>query len=302
MERRQLGKNGDLVSVIGLGAWPIGGGMGRVEEKTAVGTVRTAIDSGITLVDTAQAYRSSEATLGKALKNGYRERCFLATKVSGKYSQADIETAIEDSLRALDVDYVDLYQIHGWNSEYPIEESMETMAKVQAQGKTRFIGVSNFNATQLQQAIQVTTFHSNQPRYNMFDRQIEDLDLSYCQENGIGILAHSPLAKGLLTGKYTAGYQFPPDDERSRYHRFQGDLFTRYLSIAEDLQEIAYQKKATLVQLAIAWTLRQSAVTCVLVGAKNTAQLSDHVTAANLQFTTQDLSQIDAILKNSPNG
>ena len=179
---------------------------------------------------------------------------------------------------------------------------METMAKVQAQGKTRFIGVSNFNATQMRQAMQVTTFHSNQPRYNMFDRQIEDLDLSYCQENGIGILAHSPLAKGLLTGKYTVGYQFPPDDERSRSHRFQGDLFTRYLSVAEDLQEIAYQKGATLVQLAIAWALRQSAVTCVLVGAKNTAQLSDHITAANLQFTTQELSQIDEILKNSPNG
>ncbi len=143
MNHRQLGKDGADIPVLGLGAWPIGGGMGNMDDRDCIDTVRTAIDSGITLLDTAQAYRTSEATLGRALKDGYRERCFLATKVSRQYSRGDIENAIENSLRNLDVDYVDLYQIHSWNPQYPIEESMETMARLQEQGKTRFIGVSN---------------------------------------------------------------------------------------------------------------------------------------------------------------
>lgn len=115
MNHRQLGKDGPAVPVIGLGAWPIGGGMGDLDENTCIDTVRTAIDSGITLLDTAQAYRTSEATLGRALEDGYRERCFLATKVSRQYSRKDIERAIENSLRNLGVDCVDLYQIHSWN-------------------------------------------------------------------------------------------------------------------------------------------------------------------------------------------
>ena len=153
MNYRQLGKDGADIPVIGLGAWPIGGGMGNMDDRESIDTVRTAIDSGITLLDTAQAYRTSEATLGRALKDGYRERCFLATKVSRQYSRGDIENAIENSLRNLDVDCVDLYQIHSWNPQYPIEESMETMARLQEQGKTRFIGVSNFNAAQMQTGV-----------------------------------------------------------------------------------------------------------------------------------------------------
>ena len=184
MNHRQLGKDGADIPVIGLGAWPIGGGMGNMDDRDCIDTVRTAIDSGITLLDTAQAYRTSEATLGRALKDGYRERCFLATKVSRQYSRGDIENAIENSLRNLDVDYVDLYQIHSWNPQYPIEESMETMARLQEQGKTRFIGVSNFNAAQMQQAYDIAPFHSNQPRYNMFDRNIEAEDSGFLQTNG----------------------------------------------------------------------------------------------------------------------
>ena len=224
MNHRQLGKDGADIPVIGLGAWPIGGGMGNMDDRDSIDTVRTAIDSGITLLDTAQAYRTSEATLGRALKDGYRERCFLATKVSRQYSREDIESAIENSLRNLDVDYVDLYQIHSWNPQYPIEESMETMARLQEQGKTRFIGVSNFNAAQMQQAYDIAPFHSNQPRYNMFDRNIEAEDLDFCRQTGIGILAHSPLGKGLLTGKYASGHVFSEDDERANSPRFQGDL------------------------------------------------------------------------------
>ena len=300
MNYRQLGKDGADIPVIGLGAWPIGGGMGNMNDRDSIDTVRTAIDSGITLLDTAQAYRTSEATLGRALKDGYRERCFLATKVSRQYSRGDIENAIENSLRNLDVDYVDLYQIHSWNPQYPIEESMETMARLQEQGKTRFIGVSNFNAAQMQQAYDIAPFHSNQPRYNMFDRNIEAEDLDFCKQTGIGILAHSPLGKGLLTGKYASGHVFSEDDERAGSPRFQGDLFARYLAVADQLKSVAADKNITMVQLAIAWLLRREEVTCVLVGAKNSDQVKEHVGAADVAFSDDELVRIERVLQGTP--
>ena len=302
MNYRQLGKDGADIPVIGLGAWPIGGGMGNMDDRECIDTVRTAIDSGITLLDTAQAYRTSEATLGRALKDGYRERCFLATKVSRQYSRGDIENAIENSLRNLDVDYVDLYQIHSWNSQYPIEESMETMARLQEQGKTRFIGVSNFNAAQMQQAYDIAPFHSNQPRYNMFDRNIEAEDLDFCRQTGIGILAHSPLGKGLLTGKYAPGHIFADDDERAGSPRFQGDLFVRYIAVADELKSVAADKNITMVQFAIAWLLRREEVTCVLVGAKNSDQVKEHVGAADVEFSDDELERIEKILQDTPEG
>ena len=302
MNYRQLGKDGADIPVIGLGAWPIGGGMGNMDDRECIDTVRTAIDSGITLLDTAQAYRTSEATLGRALKDGYRERCFLATKVSRQYSRGDIENAIENSLRNLDVDYVDLYQIHSWNSQYPIEESMETMARLQEQGKTRFIGVSNFNAAQMQQAYDIAPFHSNQPRYNMFDRNIEAEDLDFCRQTGIGILAHSPLGKGLLTGKYAPGHIFADDDERAGSPRFQGDLFARYIAVADELKSVAADKNITMVQFAIAWLLRREEVTCVLVGAKNSDQVKEHVGAADVEFSDDELERIEKILQDTPEG
>ncbi len=310
METRQLGKDGPQVPVLGLGAWPLGGGMGRVEERAAIATVRAAIDSGMTLIDTAQAYQNSEAVLGRALKNGYRERCFLATKVSGGYrepgsmalvdtggySRAGIYRALENSLKALAVDYVDLYQIHRWDPRYPIDAVMETLSRLQQEGKTRYIGVSNFSVPQMRQALQSARFQSNQVGYNMFDRDIEDGVIPFCAEEGIGILAYSPLAKGLLTGKYKQDHRFPPDDERSGYDRFQGGSFARHLSVAGRLAVVAQEKGVSLVQLALAWVLRQPAVTCVLVGAKSPAQVREHVPAAAIKFHEDELARIETIL------
>jgi len=302
MEHRQLGKDGPRVPVLGLGTWPLGGGMGRVDERTAIATIHTALDNGITLIDTAQAYHTSEATIGEALKGGYRERCFLATKVSGDYSREGVRAAMENSLRALGVDYVDLYQIHWWDPQYPIEESMETMARLQQEGKTRYIGVSNFNSKQMQQALQIARFHSNQPGYNMFDRQIEAEDIPFCEREGIGIVAHSPLAKGLLTGKYTPGHRFAADDERSGFPRFQGETFARYLAVSDQLKEVAHAKGLSLIQLAISWLLRLPAITCVLVGAKNPAQVEDHLGAVGVTFSDDELARIEEILADAPDG
>ena len=293
MQFRQLGKDGPRIPVIGLGAWPLGDGMGNLDENAVVDTVRTAIDSGVTLVDTAQFYRSSEGRLGQALRDGYRQRCFLATKVSGDYSRSGIIAAMENSLTQLGVDCVDLYQIHGWDPKYPIEESMETMARLQQEGKTRYIGVSNFTAEQMQQAAETAAFHSSQPRYNIIDRQIEAEDIPYCQRSGIGILAHSPLAKGLLSGRYKPGDTFSKDDERSERSRFKGDTFARFLAVADGCREVADARGITLVQLAIAWILRLKAITCVLVGAKNPGQVKDHLGAVGVEFSDEELQQID---------
>ncbi len=300
MEYRQLGTDGPEVPVIGLGAWPLGGGMGDMDEQTAIDVVRTAIDEGVTLVDTAQAYRVSEERVGKALKDGYRDRCFLATKVSHDYSPEAIRKSIDESLCKLDVEYVDLYQIHSWNAKYPVEASMEAMAELQEEGKVRFIGVSNFNADQMQRASAIATFSSNQPAYNMLNRKIEEADIPYCEEHGIGILAHSPLGKGLLSGRYRPGHEFPEDDERR--DRFTGDTFAAQIAVADRLAEVAQDKDINMVQLAISWILRQETVTCVLVGAKNTEQVRDHLGAITVELTEDELDSIDAILEEAPTG
>ena len=301
MRHRPLGSGGPRIPVIGLGAWPIGGGMGQMEESEAIRTVRGAIDAGVTLVDTAQAYGPSESVVGKALRDGYRERCFLATKVSGDYSPAAVRAAMENSLRALGVDHVDLYQVHSWRGERdPIEATMAAMARLQQEGKTRHLGVSNFNAAQMQAAAAVAPFVSSQPRYNMLDREIEAADLPWCEANGVGNLAHSPLAKGLLTGRYAPGHVFPDDDERTRSPRFQGELFGRYCAVAGRLGEVAADKGLTLVQMAIAWCLRQPAVSCVLVGAKSPEQVREHLGAAEVSFDSGELDRIEAILRDSP--
>lgn len=293
METRQLGQDGPHVSALGLGTWPLGGGMGQVDEQTAIDTVRAAIDQGMTLIDTAQMYRSSEARIGKALQGGYRERCFVATKVSRDYTPQGIEEAMQNSLSSLATDYVDLYQIHSWNPRYPIAESMAAMAELQAAGKTRYLGVSNFSAAQMAEALQTAPFHSSQPRYNLFDRGIENEDIPFCQQRGIGILAHSPLAKGLLSGKYHPEHTFPDDDERSSMPRFQGERFKQYLQAADKLAVLAADKGISLVQLSVAWLLAQPGVTCVLVGAKNPHQVDEQIGAAEVSFADDELRWID---------
>lgn len=300
MEYRRLCLRGPKVSAIGLGAWPLGGGLGSVDDADAIATIQYALDNGITLIDTAQGYRSSEETLGKALAGGYREKAFIATKVSRDFSPHGIRSAMENSLRALQVDHVDLYQIHRWEPDYPIESSMETMARLQEEGKTRYIGVSNFSAAQMARAEATAPFQTSQPRYNLFFRDIESNDIPFCELHGIGILAHSPLAKGLLTGAYRPGHHFAADDERSEFEIFQGDLFASYIAAADKLAELANDKGITLVQLAIAWVLRMPAVTSALVGAKNPTQVEEQLGAIGVSFTAEELATIDAIVAGAP--
>ena len=300
MEHRQLGRDGPRIPVVGLGAFPLGGAMGRMDEQVAIDTVHAAIDSGITLIDTARGYQTSEATIGKALKGGYRDRCFLATKVSGDFSREGIVSAMENSLRELETDYVDLYQIHRFDPKYPIDESMAAMGRLQEEGKTRYVGICNADVQQMGQALQVARFHSNQPRYNMFDRHIEGDDLSFCEREGIGILAHSTLAKGLLAGTYSRQQTFPSDDLRSDSEKFQGEMLTHFLDAADRLKEVALGKGLSLVQMSIAWALRLPAITGVLVGARTPAQVEEHVGGVGVTFSADELDRIAEILAEAP--
>lgn len=301
MKYRQLGKDGPEVSVLGLGLWPITGGLGKVDEKDAIATIRHALDSGITLVNGAQSYEGSEEILGKALRDGYRDKCFIATKVSWKYSKEDVERAIESSLQKLGVDHVDLYQVHGWwDHKYPVEETMEAMAKVREQGKARCIGVSNFNAAQLDRTLGITSFNSNQVLYNMLSRGIEKEDIPFCREQGISVIAYSAMAHGMLSGRFKPGQQFAEDDWRSRGERFKGETFAKVLEIAGHLEEVARDKGIGMVQMALAWILREPAVASLLCGTKHAWQIDEQIGAAETMFTEEELGRIDAILEATP--
>ena len=264
MEYRRLGKNGPLVSIVGFGAWPIGGGMGHMDEADAIRVVHAAMDRGINLIDTAEAYIDSERVLGKALAGGRRERVLIATKASNDFSPKGMRAALETSLRALDTDRVDLYQIHRWNEAFPIEASMEEMLKLREEGKIRLIGVSNFSVDQMKRAASVVSLDSSQPRYNALDREIEAAIIPYCAAEGIGILAHSVFAKGLLTGKYTPDHRFSLDDERSHIARFQGDEFRSIIAKSRKLAAVASDAGMTLVGLCLAWVLRKPEISSAL--------------------------------------
>ncbi|MBL6946073.1 MAG: aldo/keto reductase [Rhodospirillales bacterium] len=276
--------------------------MGPVDRKVGVATVRSAIDAGINIVDTAEGYGDSEKVVGEALKGGYRDRCFLATKATHIYSADGITAALENSLKSLQTDVIDLYQVHHWRPQYALQETMETMARLQEQGKVRYIGVSNFVATQLERASAHAPVQSNQLCYNMFQRtDSEETDFPFCRRQGVGVLVHSTLAKGILSGKYDANQRFSPvDDQRSGFAQFQPAQFPAYVEAASELKSIAADCGLSLIQLALSWTLRHAAVTSVLIGAKAPGQITDYLPASGATMEPDILSRIDAILSTVP--
>ena len=293
MDSRRLGRDGPQVPIICFGAWPISGGMGTVTEDQAIATVGAALDAGMTFIDTAESYRTSEALLGRALK-GRRHEAFLATKLSGDHSPEHMAAAIQNSLRALGTDYVDLYQLHSPNPGWPIEETMKGLVALRDSGKIRYIGISNFSAQQTREALQYGPIHSSQPGYNILYRKWEESVLPTCLREGIGVIAHSVLAKGLLTGRYRPGHEFPPDDERHGRAGFFTFL-EEVVEVIDGLAAWADDHGRDLVQLAIAWVLAQPAVTSAIVGAKSPEQVRHNAMAADWSMSEADLKEIDEI-------
>lgn len=295
MQTRQLGKDGPEVSAICFGAWPIGGGLGAIPEEQGIATVKAAVEVGMTFIDTAESYQTSESVLGKALK-GLRDKVFLATKLSGEHSEEHMNRAVENSLRALGTDYIDLYQLHSPQPQWPIEDTMAGLLRLREQGKIRYIGISNFSAEQTLEALKYGPVHSSQPRYNMIWREAEDSVLSCCLENGVGVIPHSVLAKGLLGGKHLPGHRFAPDDERKRFNFFQGQTFEMIHRVTEKLSVWAQEHGRDIVQLAIAWTLAHPAVSSPIVGAKSPEQVYHNARAADWSLSANDLEEIDEIM------
>jgi len=291
LEYRQLGKNGPRVPVVCLGAWPLGGGMGDIPEPQAISTIHAALDLGMTFIDTAEGYRSSETVIGKALK-GRRDRAFIATKLSGSHAASHMAAAIENSLKALQTDVIDLYQLHGPDPSRPIGETMADLLKLQERGKIRYIGISNFSAQQTRAAASYGRIHSSQPRYSMLFREAEAEILPECQKQGIGVIAHTPLAKGLLTGKYRPGHRFPADDERSRHAAFDQARAEAVWRVIPGLESWAMARGHDLVQLAIAWTLAHPSMTSSIVGAKTPEQVAQNAKAADWALSRSDMDEI----------
>jgi aryl-alcohol dehydrogenase-like predicted oxidoreductase len=295
------------VSRIGLGTWAIGGAMwGGSDDATSVATIRRAIDSGINLIDTAPAYGfgHSEEIVGKALM-GVRDRAVIATKVAlewpdGKVrrnaSAERIRTELEDSLRRLRTDHIDLYQVHWPDPRVPQEETARALEKLRSDGKILAIGVSNYAPAEMDAFRGFAPLAAVQSPYNLFERGIEQDVLRYAERTGITVLAYGALCRGLLSGHMHAGSAFAGDDLRKSDPKFQPPRFQQYLAAVDALQRFARERHGkTVLALAVRWILDQGR-TIALWGARRPHQLQAVDEALGWNLTAADLRQIDALL------
>lgn len=280
MNYRTLGKSGLSVSSIGLGCVTFGR---EIDEESSFKVMDHALARGITLFDTAEAYAkgASETTIGRWIKSrAARDKIVLATKVTPPLDPARIQAAAEDSLRRLQVDVIDLYQLHAFDKNTPIEETLGALARLVEQGKVRHLGCSNFAAWQLCKALWkadvagLPRLESVQPNYNLAIRDIETELLPFCADQEIGVITYSPLGAGFLTGKYTrdksapAGARF--DIMPGHWNIYDSE---RSFQRMENLRELAAASGSTMIQLALAWVIGQPGVTSVLIGCRNTEQV-----------------------------
>jgi aryl-alcohol dehydrogenase-like predicted oxidoreductase len=293
---KQLGKNGPEVSAICFGAMELGGRMGPIEESQAIATAHAAIDAGVTFFDTAEGYATSEEITGKALV-GKRGQVFLATKLSGDQSTGHIAEAFENSLRMLQTDHVDLYQLHRPKPQWPIEETMGELVKLQEQGKIGHIGLSNFSAAETAEAMQYATVISHQPRYSMLFRESEEELFPFLLEAGVGSMVYAPLAKGLLSGKYGPDHVFTVEgDTRAGHRSFNAENMQAAHGVTERLKGWASDHDRSLVQLAVAWTQSHPAVTATICGAKSPEQIIETGAAGDWVLSSSDLKEVEALI------
>ena len=309
MQFRKLGKFELTMSVIGIGTWELGGNQyGPIDEGEAVAAIHRGLDLGITCVDTAPAYGHghAEEVLGNAL-GSRRKDIVLVTKCGLDWdadkriyrdgSPARIVGGLEESLRRLRTDYVDLFLVHWPDTERPLEPTMRAMQDILASGKARFIGVSNFNVEQMQIGLAAGPLHSHQMGYNLFDRRVEKQIMPFCAENGMGIMVYGSLCYGLLTGTWTPETTLLDWDWRSKglafgQPIFQGENLLRNLEVVEKLKGIASARGVTMPQLAMNWVLHNPAVTVGLTGPRKASEIEDTLGAIGWELTPAELTQI----------
>jgi aryl-alcohol dehydrogenase-like predicted oxidoreductase len=303
-----LGRSGLEVSRIAFGTWQLGGDWGPTDTAAATKAIRRAAESGVTFFDTAQAYGfgRSEQLLATALHGLPRDQHVLATKgglrpTSGGLvrdgSAGWIREGVEASLRALDTDYIDLYQIHWPDPLTPFEETADQLAKLIADGKIRHVGVSNFDVEQMKAFSDTLPVETLQPPYHLFRRDIEAGLLPYTAAHDIGVLVYGPLAHGLLSGRLGPDIRFAPTDWRSNSPIFQGDTYARNLRVVAQLRQLATEELGiTLPQLAIGWTLANPAVHVAIVGTRDPDHIDEALGAAELELDDAVMQRVDRIM------
>jgi aryl-alcohol dehydrogenase-like predicted oxidoreductase len=315
MQTKPLGNSDLRLTPIGFGAWAIGGGdwafgWGSQDDRDSVEAIQRAIDLGINWIDTAAIYGlgHSEEIVAKAL-SGRSERPYIFTKCSMIWSQdgeiarslkADsLRQEVEDSLRRLDIDAIDLYQIHWPNPGEDIEEGWATLAKLKEEGKVRYIGVSNFSLEQLKCIQEIAPVTSLQPPYSLVNRAVEGEILPFCQDYNIGVIVYSPMQSGLLTGAMTAERiaKMPDNDWRKQSTEFKEPRLSKNLELVEVLKQIGQRHDRSAGEVAIAWVLSNPAVTAAIVGGRSPKQVEGTIGAGEFRLTQSELDQIAEYLK-----
>lgn len=313
MQKRQLGKTDMQFTTVGLGTWAMGGpweyGWGPQDDDEAIAAVLEALDQGINWIDTAPAYGlgHSEELIGRALKQT-RHKPYIATKCGILWNERkervprlkrdSVRRECHDSLRRLGVETIDLYQMHWAEPEPDIEEAWEEMARLAKEGKVRYLGVSNYSVQQMERVAPIHPISSLQPPYSMLRRDVEGELLGYCAEHDIGVVAYSPMQRGLLAGKFDHERlaALAPDDHRRRAPEFQEPQFSATLELVEGLKEIAERRGRTVAQLAVSWVLRRPEVTAAIVGARRPGQIAETAPAADWNLSQEDIEEIEKLL------
>ena len=309
MDSSNLGKSDLNVSKIILGTWAIGGTMwSDYDENNAVKAIEAAIDNGVNTIDTAPAYGSGHAeVLTGAVIAGKRDKIIIASKCG-----LDIENGmrknlkpefirydLEQSLKRLKTDYIDLYQIHWPDSSVNIEDTMEALMKLKDEGKIKYAGLCNYSGAELHEAAGCGEVISLQPNYSLLERGIEKGDVPFCIENGIGIISYGSLGAGMLTGKYREHPQFKKNDARSFFYRFfKKQYWPAVKGVVDALVDISQKRGVTPGQAALAWNLAKPGISAAIVGARNAEQMMENIGGASLVLSQDEIGELDSVSEN----
>ncbi|MGZ3608998.1 MAG: aldo/keto reductase [Ktedonobacteraceae bacterium] len=318
MKTRQFGNTDMQITPIGFGSWAVGGGgyqfgWGPQDDVQSIAAIQHSLDLGINWIDTAAVYGlgHAEEVVARALKDR-SERPYIFTKctrvwndrgeISGNLKAQSIKRECENSLRRLQTDVIDLYQVHWPDPEQDIEEGWGAMAELKREGKVRYIGVSNFNVSQMRRAMEIAPISSLQPPFSLVKPDIQNEILPFCLEHNIGVIVYSPMASGLLTRTMTSERitNLPEDDWRKRDPQFKEPRLSRNLKLVEQLNEIAFMHNVTPGVVAIAWAMQHPGVIGAIVGARRPEQVDGIVAAAEFRLTDSENATIDNFLKENP--
>jgi len=310
MQTRKLGYTDLELTTVGFGAWAVGGpwlyGWGPQDDDESIATILRAMEAGVNWIDTAPIYGHgrSETVVGRALKQ-MSQKPLIATKCGlcwdekseriPRLKARSIRAECLDSLRRLDIETIDLYQIHFNQPSEDIEEAWTEMAKLVEEGKVRFIGVSNFTVEQIRRIQKIHPVASLQPPYSMLHREVEEELLEYCGQNDIGVVAYSPMQRGLLTGKFDAERvaNLPEGDHRKANPDFREPQFSATMELVEQLRSIAERNGRTCAQLAISWVLRRPEMTAAIVGARRPDQIVETARASDWNLSEEDIECVE---------